>query len=437
MNIREHALKLLLDCEASGKYANLALSSHTLDSLSAEERSSITALFYTAVEHKITYDYLIGAFAKRSVDKLSAHTLNILRLGMCQILDMEKIPDFAAVNETVKLAKNSGERSLVNGVLRAAVRSKGCLPFPEKEKNPVRYYSVIYSLPLATVKHFIGMLGEEESVKLLEAFSAKQPTSLSVNTQNVTVDELAAELEKEGYAATRAAFSPTTVKVFGSVDPRKLPSFARGDIFVQDEASAICARALGAQAGERIIDVCAAPGGKSFALAILACDKAEVLSFDIHESKLSLIEGGAKRLGLSSVKAMQRDATTPDTALFGTADRVLCDAPCSGLGVIAKKPDLRYKSIEKAAELPSLQLSILTESAKYVKRGGVLVYSTCTLSDAENSAVVRSFLEANPDFCSVDFSVGELESSGGMLTLYPHLHGTDGFFIAKMKRNPT
>ena len=435
MNIREIALKLLIDYEECGKYVNLSLSSHIADGLSGDERARLTALLYTAVEHKLTYDYYIAALSGRSLDKISTHAVCILRLGLCPIVDMDNVPDFAAVNETVKLAKNPGERSFINGVLRRAVREKDSLPLPKKEKNAARYYSVLYSLPLPTVKHFMAELGEAEAVKLFDTFNARPPISLTVNTLKISVDDFVAELQKQGYTPTRVTLSPLTVRLAESVNPKNIKGFDQGWFYVQDEASALAALALSPKAGDVVVDTCSAPGGKSFAMAILSTDKAEIHSFDLHESKLSLITDTASRLELNSVRASVRDALMPDESLLGRVDKLLCDVPCSGLGVIAKKPDLRYKDVSLTAELPPLQLDILTASARYLKPGGELVYSTCTLNPRENADVVLEFLAANPDFVPVDFSFGALKSDNGMLTLWPHIHNTDGFFISKLRKN--
>ena len=432
MTVRSIALKLLLDYEDSGKYVNLSLNSHLADKLSREERAQLTVLLYTTVERKITLDYIIGALSGRGADGLSSHTLGVLRLGVCQILYMDSIPDFAAVNETVKLAKNPGERSLVNGVLRAVIRRRDDLPMPDKKKNAARYYSVAYSLPLATVRHFIASLGEEESVKLFESFNCEPPLTVTVNTLRVSVDDFVANLEKAGYVATRAKFSPISVRVLGNVNPKNLPGFSDGHFFVQDEASAIAASLH--KDSRTIVDVCSAPGGKSMTAAILTGDAAEIHSFDLHESKLSLIENTASRLGIRSVSVSQRDATSPDASLFGIADSVICDVPCSGLGVIAKKPDLRYKQIDDVAELNTLQREILTASVRYLRVGGTIVYSTCTLNKAENEDVVNAFLESHSELELVPIDLFGERGNGGMITLYPHIHETDGFFIAVMRR---
>ena len=211
-------------------------------------------------------------------------------------------------------------------------------------------------------------------------------------------------------------------------------AFSEGKAFVQDESSRIAVEALGLKRGETVIDTCSAPGGKSFFAAGEVGREGRVYSFELHESKLSLINEGASRLSLSQISTAVRDARNPDSELFSSADAVIVDAPCSGLGVIGKKPDLRYKDLSSLAELPALQYEILESSAKYLKSGGRLVYSTCTLNPDENERIAERFLNEHPEFCREDFSVGGLSSADGMLTLYPHKHGTDGFFISKFRK---
>lgn len=431
MNIRKIALSLLLEYEVGDKYVNLLLTSHICDGLSESERGQLTALLYTAVEQKLRYDYYIKAIARRS--ELDPVTLNILRLGVCQLLDMRSIPDFAAVAETVKLGRNKGERAFLNGVLREIARQRDSLPEPDREKNYSRYLSVKYSFPLPLVKRFDALFGREGCEGLLFSFNTERYTDLTVNTLKISREEYIKKLNGCGISATPSPYTDLGVRIPSSVNPESLPGYALGEFFVQDTASLIAVTALSPRASERIIDVCAAPGGKSLAAAILSRDAGEIYSFDLHESKISLIESGAVRLGLKSLTPSARDARTPDTSLFESADKVIVDAPCSGLGVLSKKPDLRYKSEESIEGLPALQLEILTASAKYLKRGGELIYSTCTLNPSENSGVVEKFLSENPDFEPVAFKVGELDE-GSELTLLPHIHGTDGFFIAKMRR---
>jgi len=435
MTVFELAYRLLGQYEASGKYVNLSLNSHMTDGLSKENKALLTALLYKTVEKKLTYDYYITSLAKRSMDDISPEVRDAIRLGLCALLDMNTFPDHAAVNEAVNLVGHKGERAFVNGILRRAARERDSLPLPDKNKNAARYYSVYYSIPLATVKYFISLLGEESAASFFESVNTDdRKTTVTVNTAKLSVEEYLSKLSESGYKASPAKYSPISVYISGSVDPRGLPGFSEGEFFVQDEASALAPLILGARQDELIIDVCAAPGGKSFLLSMLSGGLADVRSFDLHSSKISLITSGAERLGLFGVKAEQRDATVPDETLFGRADRVLCDVPCSGLGVLSKKPDLRYKDITSLDELSTLQKQILVASSKYLKAGGELVYSTCTLRREENEDVVEYFLSENPDFERVEIGVGDLKSESGMITLYPHIHATDGFFISKLRK---
>ena len=435
MTVREIALSLLTEYELGGKYVNLSLSSHKADALSREDRGFLTALLYTAVERKITYDYYAGAISSRGNEKIDITTLNILRLGMAQLLDMDSVPSHAAVNETVKLARNPGERSFVNGVLRQVARLKETneLPLPKREKNAARYLSVKYSFPLWVTKHFVRLYGEENTEELFVRYNTARYTDLTVNLSKISRDEYMSLLGESGISSVKGA-SSLTVRIDASVNPRLLPGFEDGLFFVQDSASAIAAEALGTTLGDRVIDVCACPGGKSFAAAILAGKEGVVTSFDLHESKLTLITDGAKRLGLDNVTVAPCDAQDPLRELFGNFDRVICDVPCSGLGVLAKKPDIRHKDNDGLQNLPQLQLDILKKSSGYVKDGGYILYSTCTLNPAENQDVVSEFLASCPGFSLCDFTVGDLSSRGGMLTLLPYVNGTDGFFIAKIKK---
>lgn len=436
MTVREAALRLLCEYESSGKYVNLSLSSHIADRFTKEERSFLTVLLYTSVERKLTYDYYISAIGKRSIDSVDMYTRNILRLGFCQILSLEAVPPFAAVNETVKLARNKGEAGFVNGILRAALRLKenNSLPLPDREKSFHRYLSVRESFPLPLVRLLSEKFGDSETEQMLRAFNEKRTTTLTVNTLKISTEEYISLLEEAGFKPERSEISERAVLLPESVSPKNLAGYEEGYFFVQDEACSALAEALNASEGDEIVDTCSAPGGKAFAAAIFSGDRAKIHAFDIHESKLSLIESGAKRLGLSSVIAKQRDATSPDGELFGKIDGVICDVPCSGLGVLGKKPDLRYKSIESIKDLPEIQYSILSASKKYLKVGGRLVYSTCTLLDAENEAVVRRFLDENPDFAPAEFEAGKMKSNNGMMTFLPHKTGTDGFFIALLER---
>ncbi len=434
MNIRQIALRILDEYEAGGKYINLALSSHLTDGLSREDKAALTALLYTAVERKLAYDYYILALSGRSEDAIEPHTRNILRLGLCQLLDMRSIPDFAAVNETVKLAANKGEAAFVNAVLRSASAKRDNLPMPDEKKKHTRFLSVKYSFPLALVRHFDSLYGREATDKILAFYNSEEYTDITVNTLKISSADYASRLENEGYSVIKNTSVPNSLRIPSSVNPEQLFGFDDGLFFVQDRASATAISALAPSKDSLIVDTCSAPGGKSFLAAILAENSGSIHSFDLHESKLSLIKSGAERLGLKNLSVSQRDALTPDESLIGKADSVICDVPCSGLGVLGKKPDLRYKDLSSLAELPELQSSILSASAPYLKVGGRLLYSTCTLNPNENENVVRSFIENNDGYELVPFEVGELSAPEGMLTLLPHVHNTDGFFIAVIRK---
>ena len=435
MTVRELTLSLLTDYELNGKYVNLSLSSHLADKLSGEDRRFLTVLLYTVVERKITYDYYVGAISGRSLEKIDPTTLNILRIGLCQIVHIDSVPDHAAVNETVALARNPGEKSFVNGVLRQAVRLKNedKLPLPSREKKISRFLSVKYSFPLWVVKHFISLLGDEDTERLLDRFNTARYTDLTVNLTKTDKAALESLLREGGFETVKGIDTPLSVRIPASVDPRRLPGFSDGLFFVQDVACAVSAEALEVREGDRVVDVCACPGGKSFAAAILS-HNGEVTSFDIHDSKLPLIKEGAHRLGLTNISVSECDATKPREELFRSFDRVICDVPCSGLGVLAKKPDIRHKDNQSMQNLPDLQYDILSASSKYLKDNGILVYSTCTINPEENERVIERFLASHNDFAAVDFTVGQIESKGGMLTLLPHVHHCDGFFIAKLRK---
>ncbi len=415
-------------------YANLVVDDGRFASLALRDRAFLTALFYGTVERRLRLDYAIGVLAARSVDSLAPHTRAALRLGLYQLLYMPSIPPHAAVGETVALGKTAEERGFLNAVLRAAAERPAETLLPDPRRDCLRYLSVRESIPLPTVKYFARRLGETETERLLIAFNQRPPLSLRVNTLRTTRENLLLRLHEAGLDATADPIAPFGIRVQGAPPVAGLPGFDEGDFFVQDTASQLTTELLAPRTGETVLDLCACPGGKSFGAAIAMGDSGRVIARDLHKSKLPLIEEGARRLGLSSVMAEEHDATLPDAALCGAVDRVIADVPCSGLGVIAKKPDLRYRQLSSVAELASLSERILEAAAAAVRPGGTLVFSTCTLTDEENREAADAFLARHPDFVPEEFAFPGLISEGGMLTLWPHRTGTDGFFMAKLRR---
>ena len=434
MTVLQTALVLLNEYELNAKYANLSLQSHITDSLDSQKRGQLTALYYAAVERKLTYDYYISYLAGRQISKIDLETKNILRLGLCMLLDMDSIPDYAAVNEAVGLVRQRSARGFVNGVLRRAVREKDALPLPNRERNLARYLSVKYSVSVSIVKRYIEIFGEEESERLLTHSNEKKGLSVAVNTLKISVDDYVKLLAEQNIKAEKSRYSKISLLLDKSYNPKNLPGFSEGFFFVQDEACSSAVELLEISDGDLVADVCAAPGGKSFAAAVLSHDGAKIHSFDISEAKLPLIAEGAERLGLRGISSEVFDAAENKEELLGRCDKVICDVPCSGLGVLSKKPDLRYKDISDLSPLYQLQEKIIKSASKYLRSGGVMLYSTCTLNDMENRAVVDKFLSENADFRAVDFKVGNERTDRGTFTFLPHIHHTDGFFVAKLKK---
>ena len=428
MTPRQLVFSLLQKAEKNRQYSNIALD-HALESsgLGSADRSLAAALFYGVIERKLTLDHQLSALSNRPLSQLDSSVLTALRMGLYQLIYLDRIPPHAAIYESVALVSKKSA-GFVNAILRSYTRAPS-LSLPDPDADPIAHLSVAYSASPALCEKLVEIYGIEETQSILSGFCHPAPTTVRVNTVKTDRDALLSQME----GATPTPFSPVGLRVKGSV--RELYGFEDGLFFVQDEASQLCVEAIGAKPGERIADICACPGSKSFGIAMNMQNQGELLSFDLHENKLSLIESGAKRLGLSVISCAAHDGRDFLSELEGGLDRVLCDVPCSGFGVLAKKPELRYKDPAESAALPDIQLAILENACRYVKAGGTLVYSTCTILPEENQDNIRRFLERHPDFSLSPFFVGETEIQSGMKTLFPHTHGTDGFFIAKLTRN--
>lgn len=419
---RTLAHRSLMGLEKSGRYSNLEVNSAIMHSeLSEADRGLYTKLVYGVTERRITIDYIISEYSSKPLGELDEDVKTALRLGIYQLLWLDRVPDHSAVDESVGLVSRQ-KRGFVNAVLRSFLRGGKKYLLPDKT-DYTEYLSVKYSVPMPLVELFMGCAGDEIE-DLLLAMNREPHIGLRVNRLKITADEA---ISKTGGRLSEIA---PDVVIVDTLDDTVKQGLSDGLWFVQDEASRITSAAVGAKAGELVVDTCACPGGKSFSMAIDMENSGTVRSFDLHKNKLSLIVSGAEKLGITIIDTAERDARQPLSEIVGKADRVLCDAPCSGLGVIAKKPDIRYKNIADVNKLPEIQYGVLCGASKYVKDGGVLVYSTCTINKAENEDVVKKFLAENTDF--------KLEEDPylpcGMRTFLPHRDGCDGFFAAKMRK---
>ena len=435
MTPRQAALLSVNSCIGNGKYTNLELSSVIKKyGFTGLDKSFFTALFYGTVEKMLTLDYCIEKLSSIKLEKIDNMVMCLLRTGLYQILFMDKVPDSAAVNESVELAKRYCPKSsvgYVNAVLRSASRSKEKLFSQMQSEKGLKAISVMSSIPQDIIEVWESSYGRKTAVEIAAHFMSASPyVTLRTNTLKITRERL---LDSLGNIATASKLTKGGIRLSGSFPVEDIYGFEEGLFFVQDEASQLAASFINSDVvpeGGIVVDVCACPGGKSFSAAINLSDKAKVYSFDLHANKLSLIEKGAKRLGIENISVAQRDARTNDDSLLGLADAVICDVPCSGLGVIAKKPDIRYKPISESERLPEIQGDILSSACRYLKKGGVLIYSTCTINKKENEDIVSAFLENNHDFAlSDDVIIGEKR---GMATIFPQEYSTDGFFIAKI-----
>ena len=390
--------------------------------LSSEDKSIVTRIVYGVLERDTELDYYISKLTQKAPKKAICI---ILKMGLYCLIYMDSLPDYVVCDKLVELTKSIGKRELssfVNAVLKRFLKEK--LPLPENNEEKL---SVLSSTPLWIVKKLLRQY-KQDSEKILFAEGEKD-SHVRCNLLLYSSEEFKKELEKRKIEFSE---SESGFYVKGTSNIRDL--FDSGKITFQSPCSMKIAY-LASTGARKILDVCSAPGGKSMLSAILMQNKGEIFSFDLHASKLPLIRESAERLGLSIICAEEQDAEHSREEAHASFGFVLCDVPCSGLGVLWKKPDLRYRVMEGRDALPALQSRILSESAKYVRAGGTLVYSTCTLRPEENERVVEKFLSSHPEFSLVPFAVGDLSAENGMLTTYPHRHGMDGFFVAKMQRS--
>lgn len=377
-------------------------------------------------------DYYIDLNSK-SASKIEPKVRDIMRSGAYQLIFMDKIPASAAVNESVALCKKLGysrASGFCNAVLRKIASCSDKLPEPPG-KGTAQYLSVKYSHPRQLAQYIIDRRGYDAAEAFLAVDNTIPDTCLQVNTLKITPDELMARLLAESIPCSMHPWLPNCIVTAGSVS--SMPGFDEGLFYVQDPAAKCAVLAAALEPGMYVLDSCAAPGGKSFAAAIAMRNEGSIDSCDLHDKKIRLISEGAQRLGLSCINAFSHDAREQ---FYRQYDAIIADVPCSGYGVIRKKPEIRYKPLEDSASMPAIQAAILENLSQYVKPGGVIVYSTCTVLERENEDVVKAFLRAHAEFSAEGFTLPNGETAAdGYITFWPDIHGTDGFFVSKLRRN--
>lgn len=435
---RTAALKALLAMKQNDGYSNLVLDS-VLNStgLALRDRALASMIFYGALERRLTLDYYIAQCLNNPNKKLDPTARETLRCGAYQLLYMDRVPAPAAVNETVNALKALGKGKLsgfVNGVLRSLVRKMDGIRLPEGNSDYA--LSLRYSIPEGLIRLWRKGYGEPLLLELLEELMARPELYIRINTSKMSAPELQAGLEQDGLRLTPLDAPYGAAKLSGCGNPAELAQFQEGLFHVQDLSAQWICEIMNAKAGDTVWDGCAAPGGKTFTLAQKVGESGKVYASDLYPNRVKLIEDGAKRLGLHNIRTLAGDSAqeNPDIPLV---DKVLCDVPCSGFGVIRRKPEIRYKDLTEIKSLPELQLAILRKASEKLKPGGTLVYATCTLNPAENQEVAEKFLKENNGFEPIKIEVPvkrTVEEPEHMLTLTPMAGASDGFFAAAFRK---
>lgn len=440
-NPRNIALGILLKIENDDAYSNIALNNAIKENkLSSLDAGFVSALVYGVLEHQITLDYILRQYSKIPIRKIETKTKIILRLGIYQLLFMDKVPESAAVNESVNLAKKhklAKSAGFINGILRSITRAEEKYKLPDKN-DIVKYYTVKYSVPQELVKLWLDSYGEDNTVKLLESLTGRAKICARVNTLKTNKKQLIDELAEQKVLAEEIPFLENAVYLENTGSIEALKAYKCGKFHIQDASSQLCVEFLEPKPRHIMLDICSAPGGKAFTSAQKMNDRGKIFSCDLYDHKLKLINAGAKRLGINSIVTVKRDGVKGEPQL-PQADRILCDVPCSGLGILSRKPEIRYKDNLIPEDLPEIQYNILCKSAELLANGGRLVYSTCTLNPAENNLNSERFLREHPDFYGIKIAlpngiVRAFDEKDYEVTFMPHTAHTDGFYVAVFGR---
>ena len=435
MAARETALNVLLTCRKEGGWSNGVLKDYIIrDGLDSREAALATRLASGVLQNRLKLDHYLKQLLTGKLRDLHPVLRDILHLGLYQLLEMDRIPDAAAVNESVALAKKYCPKlrhgaGLVNGVLRNAVRQKDSL-------EPPKSWVDKYSHPQKLIDLLDGYVGHQNMEAMLRANNEAPATVIQVNTLKTTTEALRISLEAQGMHVEAHPWLPDCLKLNHTGNLERLDAFREGLFYVQDAAARLSVLCAGLHGDAKVLDCCAAPGGKTFAAAMALQGRGQLHACDVHGHKTGLIENGARRLGLTNVTVSQQDASEFVPQWENAMDTVICDVPCSGYGIIRKKPDIRYKDPDTMKDLPKLQLSILKNQARYVKPGGTLLYSTCTLLYRENEAVVEAFVKENTDFILENLELPDVfgAHASPMLMLVPGMYDTDGFYFCRLRR---
>lgn len=435
---REAAARALFAIREDDAWSAPALKKYAAG-LSKRDAALATALVGGVLQNQAMCDFYLAHYSKVRLKKVHPRVLDVLRMAVYQMVWMDRVPNSAAVNESVRLARSlcrADARTVnyVNGLLRTIARHADQLPQPDCETK-AEYYSLRYSHPRWLTELYLEQFGVKQTRLLLEADNEPAPTVLRVNTRKADTETVKLRLVQQGVSVQVHESVPNCLTVSGTGSLEQLDVFREGLVTVQDGASQMSVYALDPKPDSRVLDCCAAPGGKSFFAAERMENTGSITSCDIYEHKLHKIQEGAQRLGLDNIHTQLQDAAQFRPEWEEAFDYVLCDVPCSGLGIIRKKPEIRYKDASALESLPEIQLAIVKNAARYVKKGGILVYSTCTVLRRENEEIVEAFLNSTPQFEKQTFSLPVCEQPvDGSVTLLPQVHHTDGFFVAKFRK---
>ncbi len=440
-NPRNIAFKILVKIETNASYSSLLLKTYIKENkLSNLDASFVSAIVYGVIERQITLDYILKQYSKIVLRKIETKTLIILRMGLYQILYMDKVPDSAAVNESVKLAKKHRliqSSGFINGILRSFLRADKQYKLPDKN-NKILYLSVIYSCPEEIISMWLKSYGDKNTEGILKSLYNRPPLYARVNTLKTDSENLIEILENNGIKAGKTDILNTALILENTGSIENIKAFQEGFFYIQDLSSQICVELISAKPNHLLMDVCSAPGGKSMGCAINMQNKGKVYAYDMYEHKVKLINSASKRLGIDIINSSVRDAQK-DHKNLPLMNRVLCDVPCSGLGLLRRKPEIRYKKDILNNSLPEIQYEILKNNSRYVSSGGLLIYSTCTLNPKENGKVADKFLHENKDFEAYNIKMSDkikrvINEPENQLTLFPHINNTDGFFISLFRK---